>query len=55
MATVESDQKPLESLFTKPLLQCSIRIQKTMLKLQQYQFTVVYKPGKDIPIADALS
>jgi len=53
--TVETDHKPLENIFKKPLHQVPMRIQKMMLKLQPYEFTVVWKPGKQIPVADALS
>ena len=53
--TIETDHKPLESIFSKPLNQAPMRIQKMRLKLQPYQFKVVWKPGKEIPVADALS
>ena len=53
--TIETDHKPLESIFSKPLNQAPMRIQKMRLKLQPYQFNVVWKPGKEIPVADALS
>ncbi len=53
--TVETDHKPLESIFTKALNQVPMRIQKMILKLQPYEFKVIRKPGKEIPVADALS
>ncbi len=53
--TVETDHKPLESIFTKALNQVPMRIQKIILKLQPYEFKVIWKPGKEIPVADALS
>ncbi len=52
---VESDHKPLQSIFAKPLLAASMRLQSTLLKLQTYDLDVKYKPGKEIPVGDALS
>ena len=52
---VESDHKPLQSIFAKPLLSAPMRLQAMMLKLQPYDLTVTFKPGKEIPIGDALS
>ena len=53
--TVQSDHKPLQAIFTKPLLAAPMRLQSMMLRLQPYDLTVTYVPGKDIPIGDALS
>ena len=53
--TVETDHKPLESIWSKPLVKAPMRLQKMMLKLQPYSMEVVYTKGKDIPIPDALS
>ena len=52
---VQSDHKPLESIMQKPLCQVSPRLQRMLLKLQKYNFTVKYTRGKDMHIADALS
>ena len=52
---VETDHKPLESIVTKPLAETPSRLQRMLLKLQKYQMTVHYKPGKDLVIADTLS
>ena len=56
-ATVEAetDHKALETLFQKPLVDCPLRIQKMMLKLQQFDLKVKYVPGKSLAVADALS
>ncbi len=51
--TVETDNKPPEAIFTKSLNQAAMRIRKMRLKLQPYQFKVMWKPGKQILIADA--
>lgn len=55
LVTVKSDHKLLQSISSKPLLSASMRLQSMMLRLQPYDFSVTYKPGKDIPIGDALS
>ena len=51
----ETDHKPLENLFQKSLVDCPLRIQKMMLKLQKYDLEVKYVPGKFLAVADALS
>ncbi|CAB4027043.1 Hypothetical predicted protein [Paramuricea clavata] len=53
--TVETDHKPLEYLFKKPLTAAPPRLQRMMLSLQKYDLTVQYKPGKSLYIADTLS
>ncbi len=53
--TVESDHKPLESITKKPLSAAPPRLQRMLLQLQRYTFTLVYKPGKDMILADTLS
>lgn len=53
--TVESDHKPLEALFKKSLDSIPARLQRMMLRIQCYDFNVVYKPGKYLFLADALS
>ena len=52
---VESDHKPLESIIRKPLAAAPPRLQRMFLQLQRYDFTIVHRPGKDIPVADTLS
>ncbi|XP_046443876.1 uncharacterized protein K02A2.6-like [Daphnia pulex] len=53
--TVESDHKPLVGLLEKPIATCSPRIQRMRLQLQRFDFRLVYKPGKELFIADTLS
>jgi hypothetical protein len=53
--TVETDHKPLVSLFKKPLSQAPLRLQTMLLKVQRYDLEVIYKPGKLLFIADTLS
>lgn len=52
---VESDHKPLEIIFKKPLCQCPLRLQRMRLSLQRYPIVVKYTPGKQLFVADALS
>lgn len=53
--TVETDHKPLVTLFDRPLFKIPPRLQRFMLRLQGYNLTVVYKPGRYLKIADTLS
>ena len=52
---VETDHKPLLGIVNKAIALCSPRIQRMRLLLQTYEFQLVYKPGKELHIADALS
>ena len=52
---IESDHKPLQAIFKKPILAAPMRLQTMMLRLQPYDLVVGYKPGKDIPMGDTLS
>lgn len=52
---VETDHKPIVSLFKKPLYAIPPRLQRIMLRLQPYSLTVTYKPGKYLYVADTLS
>lgn len=53
--TIESDHKPLESIFRKPLDRAPARLKRIRLDVEQYNPRVVYVRGKDIPIPDILS
>ena len=54
--TLETDQKPLVSIYKKHMVDISPRVQRLIVRSFPYQpFTVIYKKGKDIPVADALS
>ncbi len=52
---VESDHKPLVGLLDKPIASCTPRIQRLRLQLQRFDFKLIYKPGKELFIADTLS
>ena len=49
-----TDHKPLEIVYDSPKSKPSARIERWVLHLQPYRFTVQYKPGVDNP-ADYLS
>ena len=54
--TLETDQKPLVSTYKKHMVDISPRVQRLIVRSFPYlPFKVVYKKGKDIPVADALS
>jgi len=53
--TVESDHKPLQSIFKKSLLCAPSRLHRMMLRIQRYNLQVVYKPGAQMFVADHLS
>ncbi|XP_052755373.1 uncharacterized protein LOC128201708 [Galleria mellonella] len=52
---VETDHKPLESIFKKPLMSVPARLQRMLLRIQTYDLLVNYKPGKYMYVPDALS
>lgn len=52
---VESDHKPLVTIVKKPLDCATPRIQRMLMRLQRYTYEVVYKPGKEMYLADCLS
>ena len=49
---VESDHRPLQAIFSKPLLSAPVRLQSFMLELQPYDLEVKYAK---VPVGDALS
>ena len=54
--TLETDQKPLVSIYKKHMVDISPRAQRLIVRSFPYlPFKVVYKKGIDIPVADALS
>ncbi|XP_008484608.1 uncharacterized protein K02A2.6-like [Diaphorina citri] len=52
---VETDHKALENLFCKPMNSVPARIQRMMLKIQNYNLQVKYKAGRLLFLADTLS
>ena len=54
--TLETDQKPLVSIYKKHMIDISLRVQRLIVRSFPYlPFKVGYKKGVDIPVADALS
>ena len=49
---VETDHRPLQSIFNKPLHQAPAGL---LLQLQKYDLQVTYKPGMYLYVADTLS
>ena len=52
---VETDHKPLESILKKSLLSAPKRLQRMMLRLQNFDSEVEYKKGTLLHLADTLS
>ena len=52
---IENDHKLLEMIQHKPIHMAPPRLQQMLLCMQKYDFTIVYKPGKDMVLADCLS
>ena len=53
--TVQNDHKPLEMIQKKPIHAAPPHLQCMLLHLQKYDYTIVYKPGKEMVLADRLS
>ena len=52
---VDTDHKPLESIFKKNLNCAPKRLQRMLLTLQKFDLTVYYKRGTEMYLADTLS
>ena len=52
---VENDHKPLEMIQHKPIHVASPRLQQMLLHMQKYGYTIHYKSGRDMVLADHLS
>ncbi|XP_033750517.1 uncharacterized protein K02A2.6-like [Pecten maximus] len=52
---VESDHKPLEIITKKSLTSAPKRLQRMLLRLQRFEYCVLYKPGSEMYLADTLS
>ena len=53
--TIESDHKPLEQINLKNLADTPAHLQRMLFRLQNYDVTIKYKPGKQMILTDALS
>ena len=54
LVNVETDHKPLEAIFIKPVAATPKRLQRMLLRLQKYNLQVKYKKGKEMLLADTL-
>ena len=52
---VHSDHKPLESITRKPLHKAPKRLQRMLLRLQDYEISLQYQKGTEQHLADTLS
>ena len=52
---VQSDHSPLEKIHMKNLADTPPRLQRMKLRLQQYDFSLVYRKGAELRLADYLS
>ena len=52
---IETDHKPLESIFRKSLLSAPKRLQRMLLRLQKFDLQVSYKKGTEMFLAETLS
>ena len=50
-----TDHKPLVSISSKPLASAPKRLQRLLLRLQQYDAEIRYRPGREMYLADTLS
>lgn len=55
LTKIQTDHKPLESIFRKSLLSAPKRLQRMLLRLQKFDLHVSYKKGSEMYLADTLS
>lgn len=53
--TIETDHKPLEIIFKKPLHTAPARLQRILFDVTQYDPVIEYKKGSQLYVADSLS
>ena len=53
--TVVTDHKPLVAIQFKPLGDAPLRLQRMLMTIQRYDYTIVYQPGSQLYVADTLS
>ena len=51
---VKTDHKPLEMISLKNLIAAPVRMQRMLLRLQQYDLIITYRPGKEMLLANVL-
>ena len=55
LVIVENDHEPLEMIQQKPIHAAPPWLWHMLLHMQKYDYTIWYKPGKDMVLADCLS
>ena len=53
--TIYNDHKPLEMIQKKPIHTAPPHLQRMLLRLQKYDYNIVYRPGKEMTLANRLS
>jgi len=53
--TVETDHKPIETIWTKPLTAAPPRLKRILLDIKEYDPKIVYRRGSQMKLADTLS
>jgi len=53
--TIETDHKPLITIVKKSLASAPKRLQRMLLRVQKYNYTLKFRPGSQLLIADTLS
>lgn len=53
--TIESDHRPLDMISKKPLTAAPPRLQRMLLRLQKYDYEIVYRPGREMILPDSIS
>jgi hypothetical protein len=53
--TIITDHKPLEIICNKPITSAPPRLQRMLLRIQGYDYHVIYKPGNQMTVPDVLS
>ena len=53
--TLQTDQKPLESILARFLNEATPRLKRLLIKASAYNFSVEYIPGPTNQVADCLS
>ena len=52
---IESDHKSLEQISMKNLVDAPVCLQRMLLRLQDYDFTISHFPGEEMVITDTIS
>src|SRR6218665_1531949 len=53
--TIQTDHKPLIAIKKKPLSSAPRRLQRMLLRLQRYNYDLIFTPGSQVILADTLS